>query len=71
MKPLPENVALKIENLSLKLHIAKRTVSDMERQLQQTAKKALIDNGLSEEEYIIDIDKGAFVPKPKAAAATQ
>jgi len=71
-KPLPKETFLELENLSLKLHIAKRNVQDAQNAVQNTsdslvaaASKALQLAGLFADEWAVDLDKGVFVQKPK------
>lgn len=69
-QPIEQVTFLGLENLSLKLQIAtinlqnsRKTVSDLNAELQQAAAKALKDAGLSEDEWGIDLNTGKFSRK--------
>jgi hypothetical protein len=62
-KQLSREVHLELENMSLKLHIAKKNVQDMEARFVAAAEKALADQGLTKEEWAVDIDRGLLVKK--------
>ena len=57
-KPLDRVTFLELENMSLKLRIN-------QQQFQAAALKALMDAGLNQEDWAIDLDKGLFVSKSK------
>lgn len=69
-KPLKPEVHLALENMSLKLHIAKRNCQDLETRFMSAAEQVLKSAGLSKEEWALDLDRGLFVQKEKTAAAS-
>ena len=62
-KPLPKEKHLELENMSLRLHIARRNVQDMEAKFRSVAEGALTAEQLSPDEWGIDLDRGLFVHK--------
>jgi hypothetical protein len=69
-KPIPKEKFLELENASLKLHIMRRNVQDMlknvkdlEAKFQEIGEKLLESESLSKDQWAIDLDKGQFVEK--------
>ena len=62
-KPIPKEKFLELENASLKLYIMRRNMQDMELKFKEIGEKLLDSEGLTVDEWGIDLDRGLFVQK--------
>lgn len=58
-----ENLSLKLQIATLSLQNSRKTVADLNGELQVAAAQALKDAGLSEDEWGIDLNTGKFAKK--------